>query len=268
MAWRATCGVHPDRTHQRADWSPHAECAGAHRLREGGLRPADGRRLVGVVRMGRRLSGENVAEASPYHSHQRATARRLSKARKSANRFSVRLCAGNSQAAHPEPVRASALGVRGINHPQPQTPSSPRRLRPGVFGKGIGGARNGGHPIGICCGRLSAPHPGVCTDAATLLPRAERSRTFPPLHRVADARAVACTSTKGVRENRVFEAMRGVCRLLSRRTPLAIGTPSLPVRYTRARPAVRPSTHVAVGPARLPAGQATRGGYGRIGRRG
>ena len=30
---------------------------------------------------------------------------------------------------------------------KPQTPSSPRRIRPGVFGKGIGGAQNGGHPI-------------------------------------------------------------------------------------------------------------------------
>ena len=73
--------------------------------------------------------------------------------------------------------------------------------------------------------------------------RTPRSRTAPLFETVC--------------ENRVFEAMRNASRLLSRRTPLAIGTPSLPVRYTRARPAVRPSTHVAVGPARLPAGQAT-----------
>ena len=47
--------------------------------------------------------------------------------------------------------RPPGAGARKRNrregHKTPQTPISPRRLRPGVFGKGIGGAQNGGHPI-------------------------------------------------------------------------------------------------------------------------
>ena len=170
---------------------------------------------------------------------------------------------GRPEAAHPEPVRASALGVRGIN------PNSTRAREQtsntfipapspagGVRKVGIGGAQNGGHPIELFAVAFRRP---TLTFAPMQPPFSRGCKgsdlaTPPP---GGGRRAVASAPTKAVRENRVFEAMRNASRLLSRRTPLAIGTPSLPVRYTRARPAVRPSTHVAVGPARLPAGQAT-----------
>ena len=60
---------------------------------------------------------------------------------------------GRPEAAHPEPVRASALGVRGINPNSTRAQTNPKHLHPraasgrGCSENGIGGAQNGGHPI-------------------------------------------------------------------------------------------------------------------------
>ncbi len=115
------------------------------------------------------------------------------------------------EAAPAEPMRVSAFGVSGPKQATLAEPADDRRPAGGrppgagarkrtrreghkppkhqhpraVSGRGfpksgIGGAPEDGHPILCKCGRPRAPHPGVCTDAATLLPRAERSRTFRP----------------------------------------------------------------------------------------
>ena len=148
-------------------------------------------------------------------------------------------------------IARSATVVRGIKHPKhihPRAVSSRGFQNQGSVGRGTAAIR-----LYFLRSPSDAP-PRRLNRCSHPSPKGGRDRTFHPStgqrtphSRTAPLLGAAC-------ESRVFEAMRGASRLLSQRTPHAIGPPSPPVRYTRCSPAVRPSTHVADGPARLPVG--------------